>query len=124
MANARIVEFLLAGIFDVSGNPVNAGKVYCYAAGTDTEKKLYTDAAKTHEATNPVILDASGRAIVYADGNYKFIVKTSAGVLLFTVDDFQNQLTLVAHDTSHETGGTDLVTPIVHHTRHEPGGQT
>jgi len=122
MANARIVEFLLSGIFDISGNPVNAGKIYSYAAGTDTEKTLYTDAAKTGEATNPVILDASGRAIVYADGNYKFIVKTSTGVLLFTVDDYQNQLELVAHDTSHETGGSDLVTPIVHHTRHEPGG--
>jgi len=122
MANARIVEFLLSGIFDISGNPVSGGSVHSYAAGTDTDKDLYTDAAKTSPATNPVILNASGRAIVYADGNYKFIVRDADDALLFTVDNFENQLTLVAHDTSHETGGSDLVTPIVHHTRHEPGG--
>jgi hypothetical protein len=122
MANARILEFLLSGVFDSSGNPLSGGKVYTYAVGGTTDKPVYTDAAKTHAASNPVILDGSGRAIVYADGNYKFLIKDKNGATIFTVDNFDNQLTLVAHDTTHETDGGDEVTPIVHHARHELGG--
>jgi hypothetical protein len=122
MANARIVEFLLSGVHNQSGVPFSAGKVYSFEAGTTTSKDLYTDAAKTTPATNPVILDSYGRAIVYADGDYKFIVKDSDGNTIFTVDNFQNQLELAAHKETHEEAGTDEVTPAIHHTRHETGG--
>jgi len=122
MANARIVEFLLAGIFDLHGSPASGGMVFSYDAGTIAPRPLYLDAAKVGEATNPVILNASGRAVVYGDGNYKFVIVNSAYALLLTVDNCYLQMGMPAHHLTHETGGADEATPIVHHTRHEPGG--
>jgi len=49
---------------------------------------MYTDAAMTVAATNPIVLDSQGRATVYADGNYYMVVKTSAGVTVDTPDNF------------------------------------
>jgi hypothetical protein len=79
------VDFLLAGILD-SGIPLASGKVYTYEAGTTTAKTCWTDKDKTTAAANPIVLDADGRAEVYADGCYKFIIKTSADVTVDTYD--------------------------------------
>lgn len=87
MGNRAIqIESLLAGLLDNNGNPLAAGKVYTYAAGTSTPKTTWIDAGKTTPATNPVILDGVGCAEVYADGDYKIVVKTSADVLVATHD--------------------------------------
>jgi hypothetical protein len=84
MATAQI-DFLLAGI-QHGGEPLSGGKVYTYSAGTTTEKTCWTDKDKTAEATNPIVLDADGRAEVYADGVYKLVIKTSADVTVDTFD--------------------------------------
>jgi hypothetical protein len=84
MATAQI-DFLLAGVMD-GGAPLASGKVYTYAAGTTTAKTCWTDKDKTAEATNPIVLDADGRAEVYADGVYKLVIKTSADVTVDTFD--------------------------------------
>lgn len=81
------VEWLLAGVRDSSGQPLNAGKVYTYEAGTTTPKATYQDADKSTSHANPIVLDSNGRKLVYAEGAYKFIVHTSADVLLYTFDD-------------------------------------
>lgn len=87
MGNRSVqIESLLAGLLDDNGNPLAAGKVYTYEAGTSTPKTTWTDAAKTTPSTNPIILDAVGRADVYADGEYKLVIKTSADVLVSTHD--------------------------------------
>jgi hypothetical protein len=85
--NAVQVGFLLSGILGIDGKPLASGKVYSYAGGTTIPKTLYTAADKTANAANPVILDASGKANVYADGLYKFVVKDAAGVTLYTWDN-------------------------------------
>lgn len=72
---------------DDDGAPLSGGKVYTYAAGTTTPKASYTTAAGTVENTNPVILDSSGRAVIFIDGSYKFVVTTSADVTIRTVDN-------------------------------------
>jgi len=84
MATAQI-DFLLAGVMD-GGAPLASGKVYTYSAGTTTAKTCWTDKDKTAEATNPIVLDADGRAEVYADGVYKLVIKTSADVTVDTFD--------------------------------------
>jgi hypothetical protein len=89
MGRAVQVENLLAGLRDTSGNPLAGGLVYTYEAGTSTDKSVYTDQNKATAATNPVVLDAYGQAVVYGDGAYKFIVKTSADVPLYTWDNLQ-----------------------------------
>lgn len=102
MATAVQVESLWNGLTDNSGQPLAAGKVYTYAAGTTTPVSLFTASDKTTSATNPLILDAYGKAQVWADGRYKFVVKTSADVTLYTLDN----LLYGFDDTTVLYGGT------------------
>lgn len=87
MATAVQVEALWNGLTDNNGDPLGGGKVYTYSAGTTTPASLYTSSDKVSSATNPIILDGYGRAQVWADGRYKFVVKTSADVTLYTLDN-------------------------------------
>jgi len=74
--------------FDSNGDPLNGGKLYTYDAGTTTPKTTYTTEAATIANANPVILDADGYANVWlGDGSYKFVLKTSADVTIWTVDN-------------------------------------
>lgn len=87
MATAVQVESLWNGLTDNNGQPLAAGKVYTYNAGTTTPVSLFTSSDKSSSATNPLILDGYGKAQVWADGRYKFVVKTSADVTLYTLDN-------------------------------------
>lgn len=73
--------------FDDNGDPLAAGKLYTYAAGTTTPKATYTTAAGTTPNANPVVLDSAGRAVVFLDGSYKFRLETAASVLVREVDN-------------------------------------
>jgi len=84
---ATVVEFLLAGFTDNSGEPLALGKVYTYQAGTLTPKATYVDSLAQTSEQNPVILDANGRKQIYATGSYKFIIKTAADATLYTLDN-------------------------------------
>lgn len=83
------VDVLWAGLFDNSGQPLAGGKVYTYAAGSTTNKATYADSAKSTTNANPVVLDAYGRAAVYADGAYKFVIKNADDVTLVTIDNLE-----------------------------------
>jgi hypothetical protein len=82
-----------AQFFDNNGNPLSGGKLYTYAAGTTTPQATYTSSAGATFHANPIILDAGGRVpdggeIWLADSQiYKFVLKTSADVLLATWDN-------------------------------------
>jgi hypothetical protein len=66
-----------------------AGKIYTYAAGTNTPRATWLDAAKTTTAANPLILDAYGRVTAYGDGVYKLIIKTADDVTITTIDNVE-----------------------------------
>lgn len=83
------VPHLLAGLRDTSGNPLNGGKVYTYAAGTTADKLTWTDSQKVTSETNPVILDSNGQALIFAHGYYKFIIKDANDVTLYTWDNLE-----------------------------------
>ena len=69
--------------FDDQGAPLAGGLLYSYLSGTSTPHATYSDAAGTPNA-NPLVLDAAGRGIVYLDLiNYRFTLKTSAGVTVW-----------------------------------------
>ena len=73
---------------DNSGNPLSAGKLYSYSAGTSTALPTYSDSDLTVENTNPVILDAGGRATVYLSAtSYKFVLKSSTDSVIYTQDN-------------------------------------
>ena len=78
---------------DNNGNPLNGGKLYTYSAGTTTPVATYTSAAGSVFHTNPIVLNAGGRVpdsgeIWLSDNiSYKFVLKTSADVLIATWDN-------------------------------------
>lgn len=74
--------------FGTDGLPLVGGKLYTYAAGTTTPLASYTDHTGVTANTNPVILDSNGQANVWLPEttSYKYVLKTSADVTLYTVD--------------------------------------
>lgn len=64
---------------DANGTPLALGKVYFYIPNTFTPKDTYQDAAQTILNTNPVSLDAAGRAIIWGNGSYRQILKDALG---------------------------------------------
>ena len=74
--------------FDANGDPLVGGLLYTYAAGTTTPLTSYTDSTGVSANTNPIVLDSRGEANVWLSGAiYKFALYTSAGVLIWTVDN-------------------------------------
>ncbi len=71
-----------------AGAPLVGGLLYTYVSDTTTNKTTYSDALLTTPNANPVVLDARGEADVYlGQGLYTFVLKTSAGVTIDTVDN-------------------------------------
>lgn len=69
---------------DDDGNPLSGGKIYSYEAGTTTPKATFTDSSGTILATNPVVLDAAGRAAIWIQGSYNIRVEDANGVHIRT----------------------------------------
>ena len=72
--------------FDANGDPLAGGKVYTYEPGTTTPKPSYTDNTGGTANANPVILDANGEASIWLNGFYKIILKNSADVQQWSID--------------------------------------
>lgn len=82
--------------FDNDGNPLNGGLLYTFLAGSTTPQSLYydPDLSVGHACPNPVVLNSAGRPQVsggevnlyMASVAYKFVLKTSGGVTLWTSD--------------------------------------
>jgi microcystin-dependent protein len=84
----NLIPLVKPQFLDENGNPVSNGKLYSYAAGTSTQLATYSDQAGTTPNANPVILDAGGFADVWISSlSYKFVLKTSADVLIWTKDN-------------------------------------
>lgn len=85
--------------FNNDGEPLAAGKVFFYIPTTETFKLTWQDSGKTILNTNPVILDASGRAIIYGSGVYRQIVKDSLDNVIW------DQLTASTNSSQIYVGG-------------------
>jgi hypothetical protein len=73
---------------DAQGGPCVGCKLYTYTAGTTTAFPTYTDSTGSSQNTNPIILDASGGAFIWVGRtSYKFILKTSLDVTIWSVDN-------------------------------------
>lgn len=67
---------------------VNAsGYLHWYKVGTTTDKDTYTATDLATANANPVVLDSAGRATVVLSGDYKLVIKDSAGNTLKTVEN-------------------------------------
>ena len=81
-----------AQFLDNNGNPLLAGKLFTYVAGTTTNQATYTSSSGVTPHTNPIILDAGGRVPggeiwLTASAAYKFVLYTSNDVLIGTYDN-------------------------------------
>jgi hypothetical protein len=67
--------------FSNTGTPLAAGCVFSFAAGTNLAQATYTDSTGTATNSNPIILDAAGRADIWVTNQaYKFVLKSAGGV--------------------------------------------
>jgi len=77
--------------FDNNGVPLAGGLIYTYQAGSSTLLTTYTTVNGTIPNSNPIILDSAGRSpneIWMQTGySYKFILQTSTGITLQTLDN-------------------------------------
>lgn len=73
--DASLLPQGVSQFFDNNGNPLSSGYVYNYEVGTTTFKTTWKDSAGAVVNTNPIRLDAGGKAIIYGEGNYRQIVK-------------------------------------------------
>jgi microcystin-dependent protein len=69
--------------FDQNGKPLTSGTVDFYIPSTTTRKVTWQDAGETILNTNPVILDAAGRALILGSGSYRQIVKDRQGNIIW-----------------------------------------
>jgi len=78
--------------FDNNGVILSGGLIYTYAAGTTTPQATYTSSTGNVAHTNPIVLDSAGRipgGEVWLTSLlvYKFILKTSVGVQIWSSDN-------------------------------------
>jgi hypothetical protein len=95
-------------IFGTDGLPLVGGKIYTYAGGTSTPIATYTDSTAGTANTNPIILDSYGQANIWLINTttYKFVVKTAADVLLYTVDNISIPLDALSLASPPPIGNT------------------
>jgi hypothetical protein len=102
-----------AQFFTDSGVPLSGGKLYTYAAGSTTPQATYTNSYGTTNHTNPIILDSAGRVpggeIWLSVSAYKFVLNTSADVLIATYDNITG-IGAAQYQVQNFTGsGTTLI---------------
>jgi hypothetical protein len=79
--------------FDNNGVPLAGGKLFTYAAGTTTNQATYTTNSGSTAHANPIILDSAGRVSaggqiwLTVDLSYKFVLKTSVDVQIWSADN-------------------------------------
>lgn len=112
LSSTRALQFevLRNGILHpTTGSPVSAGTVNFYAAGTTTAKNAWTAKDKTGAITSAT-LDTAGQYQAYGDGEYKLVIKDSAGTTLYTWDNLRIQYpnyALVSKAATYEVAPDD-----------------
>ena len=102
-------------LFDNNGNPLAAGKIFTYLAGSTTNAATYTTNLGNIAHTNPIILDAAGRVpsgeIWLTNGiTYKFVVNDSANNLIGTFDNVKGINEVAFTNIVNFTGNGSTVT--------------
>lgn len=84
-----IIPAIQMQFLDQNGNPLSGGTVETYLAGSSTPTDTWPDATGLAPNTNPVLLDAAGKASIWLDGEtaYKFIVRDSNGAQIDSIDN-------------------------------------
>lgn len=76
---AAILPNAMTQFVDGNGVPYAGGRVYFYIPGTTTPSPTWQDPNQTTANSNPVVLDANGRAIIWGNGEYREILQDPLG---------------------------------------------
>jgi len=71
---AVLLEAPVQQFCDADGHPYAGGQIFTYIPATTTPKLTWSDIGGTAANTNPIILDAAGRALIYGDGDYRMVL--------------------------------------------------
>ena len=95
--------------FDVNGNPLNAGRILTYLAGSTTPTATYTDNTGATQQANPIILNSLGlpASPIWLNGGitYKFVIQDANSVTLRTVDNISGINDTTATQTEWVSSG-------------------
>jgi hypothetical protein len=83
MATAILLPAPELQFCDANGLPYSGGTIETYLPGTTTPKQTWVDPGEAALNTNPIILDAAGRCIIYGSGDYRLILRDAAGNLIY-----------------------------------------
>jgi hypothetical protein len=89
-----------------NGEPYANGKVYFYIPATTVFKDTYQNSQQTILNTNPVVLDAAGRAVIYGEGVYRQILVDADDVQIWDQLTGSETTTLYA---GVATGSADVI---------------
>jgi len=109
MAIGTVSPVGIQQFFDNNGNPLAGGKLSFYEAGTSTPTPAYADVTLLTPLSNPVILDAAGRApeLFLAAVAYKQVLQDALGVTLWTADQIYNAAALRSSQIQVSLTGTN-----------------
>ncbi len=116
------IDFSQIQQLDANSAVYNGGKLYVYENETTTLKTVYSDRDGLVSAANPIEADTAGRfptRYVATDDLMTLVFKTSAGVTVWSVDDFEpvasvdnadlaNYLARAGGDTYRMTGPLEM----------------
>lgn len=114
---AQLIDWLAgSGARNADGTAVSSGLAWFYeVGGGTTSATVYADVDGTVIATQPVALDAAGRAVVYTIEPVRALVQDATGVTVLDVDDANvNRAEAVQVDNASWTAGylDDVLTAI------------
>lgn len=102
--------------WDDNGDPIAGGLLYTYAAGTTTPLATYSNVGLTSANANPVVCDSAGRATIFlSPTSYKWVLKTAAGVTVWTRDNIGAvPSTNIDNDVTGTAGETLTATQVAY----------
>src|SRR5262245_10494516 len=114
MAFGTISPVAIQQFHDNNGNPLAGGKLFFYEAGTSTPTPAYADYGLTTPLSNPVILDAGGRApeLFLAALSYKQVLQDALGTTLWSADNIVTPTALRSTSATTSITGAANNVPI------------
>src|SRR5262245_37827428 len=108
MAIGSLGPVAVQQFFDNDGNPLAGGKLFFYLAGTSTPSPAYADLYLLTPLSNPLVLDAAGRAPEYfLDAlSYKQVLQDASNVTLWTADNITTPAALRNSSATINVSGT------------------
>lgn len=78
MSTGTVSPFVKLQFCDDNGDPLAGAQLFVYEASTTTKATTYTDVNLLVPNTNPIVLDAAGRCVIFLEaGSFKYVLAPS-----------------------------------------------